>query len=488
MAQLILLGRALALKPGEYGELLHDTCTVSRHTVLRQWVDGKYVEERDIEKIPMYWYVDSKVDNQKVFCAYSGYARRIQEVLEKRGINVEVTSKTSDGLPPPDFSPTKAVKWRARQKEVVAKILANRGGVIVCPTGFGKTFLIKLLAQMYPTARILFTVTSADVARRVFRDLSSEVSLEGQVGMVGNGLYQLRRIIVCVAKSLHKCPPDVNLVLADECHELLTVPYIKQLQRFLRARMFGFTASPSGRSDQADAFATAVFGPVLIDVGYQEGVAAGNVVPILVRMYKVMTGPNLNGLSDPNSILRYGVWRNQSRNKLIADVVRQTQAEVGSDSQILIMVDKVEHAYLLGQLLPDFRIVTGPVDGDRYERLKRQGVITEDQQLCSVKDRERSLMEFESRDLKLVIATMVWKQGVDFRDLAVLVRADGLASGIGAIQIPGRLSRLGDKTVKESGLLIDFSDDFFSRLKNKAVKRMAVYRKSGWPIETRAGI
>jgi superfamily II DNA or RNA helicase len=486
MVMLRLLGRALALKPGAYGELFHKLCTVTRTTTERSWSGGRVVEKTVSDDLKLYWYDTHQEDGEKVFCTYSGYASVIKKELENRGLSVEVDVKTADGLEKPDFSVTQGIDWRNRQKEVMVKLLANTGGVIVCPTGFGKTFLIKILARMYKTAKIVFTVTTTDVARRVYADLKSE--LGDDVGFVGDGHYKLRRIIVCVAKSLHKCPKEVNLVLCDECHELLTVNYIKMLSQFMRARMFGFTASPVGRTDGTDALAHAIFGPVLIDVSYAEGVAGGNILPISVRMYQVTTGPDINNIKDSNTALRYGVWRNQSRNQLIADVTNQTRQEVGEDAQILIMVDKIEHAFLLGQLLPDFMVVTGDMDKARYWKLRNQGVILEGQRTCSKDWRAHCLREFEANRMKRVIATMVWKQGVDFRDLAVLVRADGLASKINAIQIPGRLSRLGKETVKTRGILVDFFDEFSKRLKARSYSRLRVYKSSGWDIEHRTGI
>jgi hypothetical protein len=75
---------------------------------------------------------------------------------------------------------------------------------------------------------------------------------------------------------------------------------------------------------------------------------------------------------------------------------------------------------------------------------------------------------------------------VDFRDLAGLVRADGLASPIAACQIPGRLSRLGKQTDKTVGVLVDFSDIFSKNLKARSRKRLSAYVKCGWIIENHA--
>jgi len=89
--------------------------------------------------------------------------------------------------------------------------------------------------------------------------------------------------------------------------------------------------------------------------------------------------------------------------------------------------------------------------------------------------------EFESGNMKRVIATGIWNTGVDFTHLKWLIRADGMTSDILSIQTPGRLSRTDDG--KSHGTLIDFFDTFDDSLSRRSMTRMRRYRKNGWPIE-----
>lgn len=469
------LGRAVAVYPGVFGQLLEDLCTVTR---MKTEQDGRRVIFSQ-ERIQLFWYVDRP--EGRVFCAYAGFGPAIEQKLAARGLPVDVTERVADGLGEPYLVPVKFVQWRERQKEVFIALLANYRGVIVCPTAFGKTFLIKQLAKVYPKAQIAITLPQKDVCEKIYEDLRMELGHE--VGMLGGGRNALARITVVVSKSLHKLPKDINLLLVDECHSLMTDLYIAELNKFRRARMFGLTASNSGRSDGADGLIQAVFGPVLVDVSYQQGVAGGNIVPLEVRMYDQPDGPDVSnrGLL-PSQVNRLGIWTNRQRNDRLVRVVRSIEQEIGAEEQILIMVDTVEHAYLLGQLLPEYVVVSGDTDADRVATLVKRGTITADQQVCTPEMRRAYREQFEKHTLKRAIATKIWKQGVDFRDLAVLVRADGSASGIDAVQIPGRLSRLGDKTEKSMGILVDFKDTFSKNLLGRSLARLRVYRSKGWTI------
>ena len=84
--------------------------------------------------------------------------------------------------------------------------------------------------------------------------------------------------------------------------------------------------------------------------------------------------------------------------------------------------------------------------------------------------------------LKRIICTGTWKEGVDFPDLAGLVRFDGGAGDIGSEQIPGRLSRIGSDGQKTDAILIDAQDNFGRRYQDRSAKRRRVYTKNGWKI------
>jgi superfamily II DNA or RNA helicase len=98
------------------------------------------------------------------------------------------------------------------------------------------------------------------------------------------------------------------------------------------------------------------------------------------------------------------------------------------------------------------------------------------------KEKERIQKDFESGKLKKVIATGTWKEGVDFDQLAVLIRADGATSEIDSTQIPGRLSRLSPG--KDRGMLVDFDDQFNGWARRRSQQRLRTYRGHGWNIVT----
>lgn len=341
--------------------------------------------------------------------------------------------------------------------------------------------MIRQFIRAYPAAQIVITVPSYDVATEIFNDLVK--AMPTQVGFVGDGKRSTRRIQVAITQSLGHCNREANLVIVDEVHCVLTPNFLDMFVQFRRARFFGFTATPDGRSDGGDAFMEALWGPVIHDVPYQEAVQSGNVSQIKYRIYPVPVGPNTKGITKKYIKDRAGIWRNPFRNALISRVARATEAELGPDAQILIMVSTTEHAFVLGQLLPDYTIVHGESlskDEAKIAKMKKNGAILDSQAVCTKEDRKDYKEEFSSGRLKHAIATHVWAKGVNFLDLACLIRAEGVASPIAAGQIPGRLSRLGSDGQKEVGLLIDFNDIFSEDFKWRSNERISVYIANGW--------
>jgi superfamily II DNA or RNA helicase len=144
-------------------------------------------------------------------------------------------------------------------------------------------------------------------------------------------------------------------------------------------------------------------------------------------------------------------------------------------------VKTIEHAVMLRQLLPDYTLcyASNGMDSDRLDKLIGQGLLPSDEPRMTPARLTSLRKSFADNKLKKVIANMVWSTGVNFRNLAVLARADAMASEIRDGQIPGRVCRR-IEGVKESALLIDMHDDWSPGYSRKAQTRKSNYKKRGW--------
>jgi superfamily II DNA or RNA helicase len=424
-------------------------------------------------------YYVQRVGDRNVGYVADGLCDRLLAWFSNRGLGYTFDNKRYwKELPIPSWDKVDFEKVGARegQEDALATIATNYNGVIDAATGYGKTFLIVQICKMYPNLNIVITTGRKSVVKTIYERLHDEISLRSHLGVVSSwkNTGPDHRIVVTTTKSLHKTNQDkCDLLLFDECHGLAAPGTAYKLAGFRRARKFGFSASPVGRGDKADLVLEGLIGPVRFTLPYQDAVKSGSVVPITVHMYDVASGPNLFG-KRRLSMKRHGIWQNKTRNQRIADV-----AVTFGERQVLIMCETIEHVMHLKKLLPGYTAAYANCSKERYNEYVENGFTTDelltDDDLDSIQDR------FESGELKHLISTFIFREGVDFCNLYALVRADGQAGPIAATQIPGRLSRKAEG--KDSAVLVDFYDSFNPIMEGCSKSRIKVYNDKGWKIE-----
>lgn len=410
-----------------------------------------------------------------------GMISRVVKLLSKQGykINGVDTRDRSRYFPEPDWSVVHGL--RPGQKEVLEAVVKADNGMVVCPTGFGKSFVITLLVQMYKTLNFLIVAPGVAETDNLYQRI---ITVEKDTALLnGNSRDDPdHRVVVATSRSFLKADLDkTDIFIFDEAHACGNNKTTQDILDNLRGcRIFGFTATPKGRSDRSDMLIEAIFGKPLVTFDYDDAKNAGNVTPIEVQMWSVP------GVIE-SSRSRYGnamtqnkrrfYWRNEARNNLIKAIADT----VPDDEQLLIMVDTVEHLIRLGAILPGYALICG--DGhDLKAEAASMKLDVSGNVLGDTKEAYAALSErFSRNELKRVVSTYRWKQSVDFPQLSVLIRADGARSPIIATQVPGRLSRLSPD--KSKGILVDFGDEFNASARKKAAARIKSYRANGWEIK-----
>jgi len=467
-------------------ELLRPLLSYNHKTVLRghqRYGPDGHQRAVDVELRNMY-----RIEEGRLVTGF-GFLTSIAQKLQRHGIQLHYV----DLSPPKDpdvYTPNwdncrKYVQFRAKQEECLHYITQNQCGLINAAAGFGKTFMFEALAHLYPRAKIDIVVRPKDVASRIFRQLSKTVP---NVGMVGGGSkFHGDRVTVFTAGSAHHATGEADILLADEIHQLMTDDTSKALGQTWRfTRNFGFTATPNGRMDGADAQLEMFFGKQIFHLSYQEAVSLGLVVPIHVRWIPMRLSHNPAAGKDGVTKMRWGIWRNQERNALIAQDVRANYTD--PDTQILILTATVDHAIMLWQNLPDFALCYGEsMDAEDIERYKRNHYLPQNFIEVTTERRNQLRDAFEAGTLKRVIATDVWSTGVDFQQLQVLYRTDARDSANLDTQAGCRASRISPATGKAYGEVVDCCDLWDDGFKRKSGSRRRHYNDLGWSQDWPSG-
>lgn len=429
----------------------------------------------------MMYTVSQADDGRQVGLTYEGMWAKVLEHLQECRIElVWVDTRTTDLVP----DMTQLMDLRPLQLPALEVMTKNLIGVIECPPGFGKTFLLTQLPRLYPDANIVMVTPRRDVVKDIYAR-TKEVAPDPKAVRLCDGGRKFpvkAKVVVMTSGSVHKVPPEwPDIYVFDEVHGCATPRQVKSLEK-LECRRYGLSASPDGRLDGADLEVVGMFGPTMCKITYQEAQSAGLVCPIHVHMTRI----SLPDVKAPTDIAkqRLGYWQNHARNQAVADAAHNH----GPEESVLILVKTLEHALFLRLLMPEFFIVHGGVPSDekgnaKWKQFCDLGLVQDTPDFTEhIRNIDTGVMKemFADGRIKKVIATPKWREGVDFKSLQVLIRADGSSGSIDAIQIVGRLSRI--YPGKDFGTLYDFVDDYGPSYLRKSQGRKKHYEKQGWSI------
>lgn len=427
--------------------------------------------------------IEHDINDPSVVYFLPGLWPRVKAELDKRGLSYEIEDKRNPDIRPPiAFDQLGGVDFRKGQDVALALIANSDTGIIETSTAWGKSFLVSVLCKALPTLNIVVCSSATTVVSTLYEYLDKQ--LPGQVGFLYSkgDKTKGKRVIVTTLKSLAKLPAEnVHMVLVDECHDVGAGEAGRNLMRFCFARRFGFSASPV-RNDGSGLVMESICGPTILRMTYDEAVDAGMVTPMKYLMLHCSGCPSIVHNPDMPDVFkkRFSYWCNSYRNKVIASTVYDIKKV--SDCQILIVVATLEHAIRLHMQLPWFKVAYyGATDlKDIQKKFPKEKYPDLDLSQYKTTAKQLDIMRqaFAKGTLKYIISTYVFRQGCNFPDLQVLIRADGATSEVMGIQIPGRVARLAEG--KKFAYLIDVDDAFDPWAEGRAKKRKELYDKQKW--------
>jgi superfamily II DNA or RNA helicase len=140
---------------------------------------------------------------------------------------------------------------------------AGGRGVVVLPTGTGKTFLAVLAIQKAARPTLVVTPT-LDLLNQWYGELL--VAFRAPVGLVGGGAYDFQDLTVTTYDSAHlyveRWGGRFGLLVFDECHHLPGPTYLHAALGSIAPYRLGLTATPE-RTDGQEGLLTSLIGPIV---------------------------------------------------------------------------------------------------------------------------------------------------------------------------------------------------------------------------------
>lgn len=419
------------------------------------------------------------------------------------------------------------------QRPAIAACL-NGNGILVAPAGSGKTIMgMRYIWQRQQPA--LWITHTKDLMYQSKQRAETLLGGVGEVGVLGDGIIRWGdgKLIVATVQTLQNpkwidvLNPLIGTIVVDEAHHFPALSFIETVGQFKATYMLGLTATPD-RKDKLEVYMYRGIGPKLYQIDRTGLYDSGRLVKPGVRFvytdfeYEQASIRSGSGAVDAGGeeldyrdLLNHLI-ADQERIRLIAHQIMQHRAQYQ-----IVITESVRYCYRLRDWLKitdprlQVAVVHGPLQryawraagtkqraeslvkcGEAIEcrysdRLRRWEAKYEQYSADEYADwnitgpeRKRRLKLCEEKQIDVLIATQLAREGLDLPHLSVghmamPKRGDSVGSKNGASveQEIGRIMRPDPKNPSKEAIWYDYVDDRVGVLKNQYYSRRSVYKR-----------
>ncbi|WP_165228228.1 DEAD/DEAH box helicase family protein [Aquisphaera insulae] len=390
--------------------------------------------------------------------AHSIFYRSLVEQLRRDGIPYIDHARGYDGPTPWKIQVAKEA-FPHQVEGLAAWWKAGGRGVVVLPTGTGKTHLANMAIEKAGRPTLVVTPT-IDLMNQWYDELT--LSFGTEIGLLGGGYNDLRPLTVTTYDSAYQNIGRIGnrfgLVVFDECHHLPGPTYGLSAMDSIAPYRLGLTATPE-RADNAHQQLDALIGPIV----YRREIT--QLRGQFLAEYRVMT--LYVSLSEPERA-RYEEARELYRNFVQASGIDMRKPD--GWSRFLFMAFRSPegreafHAYreqktlalaapaklkLLEHLLDrhgNDRVIIFTHDNATVYTIARRFLVPVITHQTKTKERREVLLRFNEGTYPIVATSKVLNEGVNVPEANVAIILSGSGSVREHVQRLGRILRKsGDK-------------------------------------------
>ena len=358
-----------------------------------------------------------------------------------------------------DFKQKFQLKPRPYQTASIEAWKQNkRCGVIVLPTGAGKTHAATMAIEMCGR-QTLVVVPTLDLMNQWYDLLLSTFNAE--IGLIGGGFYEIGAITVTTYASAfrhqERLGNQFGLVIFDECHHLPSEGYKYAAEFAIAPFRLGLSATPE-RGDGADELLEEIVGKFVYRLEAQE-LAGEYLADYIVERIEVdLSDEERTAYSRERAIytdfkrrknLPYGQegWRmflihsarSEEGRRAMKAYRNQKKIALGTDSKLRVLQD------LLIRHKHDKTLIF-TAENQMVYQISNDYLIPAITHETNVKERKFWLDAFNKGDVLALATSKVLNEGVNIPDASVAIVLSGSGSSREHIQRLGRILRKkGDK-------------------------------------------
>ena len=358
-----------------------------------------------------------------------------------------------------DFKQKFHITPRPYQTESIEAWRANkRNGVIVLPTGAGKTHAATMAIEMCGR-QTLVVVPTLDLMNQWYDLLLSTFNAE--IGLIGGGFYEIGAITVTTYASAfrhqERLGNQFGLVIFDECHHLPSEGYKYAAEFAIAPFRLGLSATPD-RDEIADALLEEIVGKFVYRLEAQD-IAGEYLADYIIERIEVDLSEEERRAYDRErqiytdfkryKNLPYGQegWRmfliqsakSEDGRRAMKAYRNQKKIALGTDSKLRVLQD------LLIRHKHDKTLIF-TAENEMVYQISNDYLIPAITHETNVKERKFWLDAFNSGEVLALCTSKVLNEGVNIPDASVAIILSGSGSSREHIQRLGRILRKkGDK-------------------------------------------
>ena len=331
------------------------------------------------------------------------------------------------------------------QIRALKALLKTNVGIIKAPTSAGKSEIIIALMKItkLPTLILVDSVSLASQTAKRINDADVECG-------ICHGKARIDGFNVISTIGSYKKLGDLTrykMIIVDECH----ISGSKRFQDFFETTnypyRFGFSATPDGNDKYRFATIRQFLGDIISEIYTGELIENKVMVKPKIKFINVDCPPTPSW----DAAYEKCIVKNKDRNNKIVKIALEQNVPT------LILYNIIEHGKALGELIPNSIVLSG-ADSNSV--------------------REDAIEKFKKGEIKYLIASKIFKQGISINNIQTLINASGGKSKIEVLQKIGRALRL--HKGKDYALVYDFFDRGNKFTERHSLQREHLYKKTGF--------
>jgi superfamily II DNA or RNA helicase len=427
------------------------------------------------------WDGKIRLFNPLVSLLYAGLNHHLEQFCKSRQYELEYEGPFSDTefslIEAKQFIEKLQPKHQPRDYQIDAFVHAvrKRRGVLLSPTGSGKSFIIYLLACWYQSKTLVIVPTTSLVHQMSsdFEDYGLPKGMTHKI-MSGEEKESNKPFVISTWQSIYKQPKkwfdQFDVVIGDEAHLFKAKSLSTIMSKMTGCKYrFGFTGTLDGTQTHKLVL-EGLFGAVrkittTADLIEQKHLADFSIKAIVLKypedVRKLMAG------SDYQTEIDF-IVRNEARNRFIKNLA------LSLNGNTLLLFQFVEkHGKTLYDLISKETVdrkvffISGAIDGEKREEIRRI---------------------IETEENAIVVASYgTSSTGINIRNLHNVVFSSPSKSRVRNLQSIGRGLRTSD--TKSEATLYDIADDLTWKSKKNHtilhfVERIKIYSEEKFPYKT----